>query len=79
MEVDSAMLLDPREIEAAHLTKISDMMAAAGLLVLDPVPYYYPQASQSDQKEGEVDDPIEEVEYKRTKQGKCAGCRIQDI
>ena len=79
MDVDSAMLLDPREIEAAHLAKISDMMAAAGPLILDPVPYDNPQASLSNLEEGEVDDPMEEVEYKRTKQGKCAGCRIQDI
>ena len=79
MEVDSAMLLDPQEIEAAHLAEISDMMAAAGPLILDPVPYGNPRASPSDLEEGEVDDPMEEIEYKRTKQGKRAGCRIQNI
>ena len=79
MEVDSAMLLDPREIEAAHLAEISDMMAAAEPLILDPVPYDNPQASLSNLEEGEVDDPMEEVEYKRTKQGKRAGRRIQNI
>ena len=79
MEVDSAMLLDPWEIEAAHLAEISDMMAAAGPLILDPIPYDNPWASPSDLEEGEVDDPMEEVEYKRTKRGKCTGHRIQNI
>ena len=67
MEVDSAMLLDPQGIEAAHLDKISDMMAAAGPSILDPVPYDNPQASPSDLEEGEVNNPMEEVEYKRTR------------
>lgn len=59
----SAILLDPREIEAAHLTEISDMMATAGPLDLDSMPCSHSQPAQSDLEEGEVNDPMEGVEY----------------
>ena len=67
MEVDSAILLDPKETEAAHPAKISDMMATTRPLDLDSMPYSHSQPAQSNLEEGEVDDPMKEVEYKRTK------------
>lgn len=79
MEVDSSAFLNPNKIEDAHLAEISDMMARAGPLMLDPVLYDYLQVPQGGHEEDKADDQMEETEHKRTKQGRQAGQKIQNI
>ena len=76
MDVESSPAVHPLLANDPNLAAISERMATAGPLILDPAQYDYPRMSQEDQEEDDEDE-TEELGYKRTKRGRRSGQRIQ--
>ena len=73
-------MITPMTIDNPHLAAINDVMAMAGPLVLDPVQYDNPwRAGDPDDEDEEEDEQMEEVSWKRTKQGRQSGRWTQNI
>ncbi|EDR09348.1 uncharacterized protein LACBIDRAFT_326071 [Laccaria bicolor S238N-H82] len=80
MDMELPSFFVPMTVDDPHLAAVSDMMANAGPLVLDPVQYDNPWRPGDPVDEEEVEDKsMEEVTWKKTKQGRRSGQKIQDI